>query len=387
MLTIKTTLTSASLAPRRSLLLALPALLAPGVTAPLTLSEFPSHHLLPPGFSPPLHEGPAPGASANWGLFKRRYLSAEGRLVDSDNGGVSHSEGQAWGMFLAVAMDDRAAFDQIMAWTRTNLAIRGDRLLAWRYRAFPNAGVDDLNAATDADLFHAWALLRAEQRWPNRGYQAMAQGVAADILRFACRQFDGRVLLMPGAWGFDHPNHLVLNPSYYVFPALEALAAAFPRMPWRAVLHEGERMMAQARFGQWDLPADWVTLRRRGGALQPEPGRGERFGYDAVRIPLYLAWSGRWDSPVLSRATRFWSEPAHPFLPAWVQLSTGAISPFAASGGVGAIQLLAAAAPSAPTQPARIPPRGADQGYYSGALALLAAVARAEAPSTARAAA
>jgi len=344
----------------------------------------PSYHLLPPGSSPLIDQGLAPATSAHWGLFKRRFLSAQGRFVDSDNGGISHSEGQAWGMFLAVAMDDRPAFDQIMAWTRANLAIRGDRLLAWRYRAFPNAGVDDLNAATDADLFHAWALLRAEQRWPGQGYRAMAQGIASDILRFACRQFDGRVLLMPGAWGFDHPDHLVLNPSYYVFPALEALAAAFPHTAWQALLHEGDRMMAGARFGQWQLPADWVTLRRRGGALQPEPGRGDRFGYDAVRIPLYLAWSGRWDSPLLSRTTRFWSDPAHPYLPAWVQLSTGGISPFPASQGVGAIQTLTGPSPRGLVAAPRIPSPAADHGYYSSALALLAAVARSEAPPMAR---
>lgn len=99
-------------------------------------------------------------------------------------------------MLLATIHDDRPAFERIFRWTRATLAIRGDRLLAWRYR--PVGGVDDINSATDADLFHAWALLRAEQRWPGQGYRALAASIAGDILRVSCRQVDGRVLLMPG---------------------------------------------------------------------------------------------------------------------------------------------------------------------------------------------
>ena len=30
-----------------------------------------------------------------WLLFKQRFLSPEGRIIDSDNAGISHSEGQA----------------------------------------------------------------------------------------------------------------------------------------------------------------------------------------------------------------------------------------------------------------------------------------------------
>ena len=38
--------------------------------------------------------------------FKTRLISPDGRVIDTFNGGVSHSEGQGWGMLMAVAFDD-----------------------------------------------------------------------------------------------------------------------------------------------------------------------------------------------------------------------------------------------------------------------------------------
>jgi endoglucanase len=313
--------------------------------------------------------------STPWGQFKQRFLASSGRIIDTGNAGISHSEGQAWGMLLATIHDDRPAFDRIFRWTRSTLAIRGDRLLAWRFR--PLGGVDDINSATDADLFHAWALLRADERWPGEGYGNLALAVAHDILRVACRQIGGRVVLMPGAWGFDHSDHIVLNPSYYVFPALEALAAAMPHPAWPALIAEGERMLNESRHGRWLLPADWVVMRRRGGPIEPEPIRGDRFGDDAVRLPIYLAWSGRWQAPMLQQARRFWEDPTHPYQPAWVTLSDNRIAPYPASLGHAAIRHLV----QQPRSASSINPAfSADRGYYSNSLALLAAAAAAEAP-------
>ena len=91
-------------------------------------------------------------------------------MVDTANGGVSHSEGQGYGMLLAQSYGDRQQFDQLWAWTkRGNLQIRKDRLLAWRWRpsGSGDAGaVDDMNNASDGDVLVAWALL---QRGPVGG--------------------------------------------------------------------------------------------------------------------------------------------------------------------------------------------------------------------------
>jgi len=42
------------------------------------------------------------GADGDWESYKSRFLQPEGRIADTGRGGISHSEGQAFGMLLAV---------------------------------------------------------------------------------------------------------------------------------------------------------------------------------------------------------------------------------------------------------------------------------------------
>ncbi len=305
---------------------------------------------------------PAAAQQAAWALFKSRHLAADGRVVDDGNGGISHSEGQSWALFLAAKLDDRAAFLRVLSWTQANLARRADALLAWRWR--PGLGVDDLNNATDADLYRAWALALAEERWPGEGHGAAARAVARDILRLTVRRVGGRHLLLPGSWGFEGPAHLDINPSYYVFPAFAALDRLLPDPAWAALRADGLSMLADTAAGAWGLPPDWVRVPRAAGPLLNVPGRAPRFGYDAVRVPLHLLWAGEAMHPAARAAHAFWHAPSHPFMPAWVDLRDGRTSPYPAGPGVRSIAArLAGAAP----EPGHLRGR-----YYDLALRLLA---------------
>jgi endoglucanase len=46
-----------------------------------------------------------------WRAYKLKFVSEAGRVVDTANGMVSHSEGQGYGLLLAVAAGDRSTFD------------------------------------------------------------------------------------------------------------------------------------------------------------------------------------------------------------------------------------------------------------------------------------
>ena len=94
-----------------------------------------------------------------WQQWQRRYVSF-GRVIDAQQGGISHSEGQGHGLLLAQAHSDRQAFDEIDAWTRQHLAIRDERLMAWKWQLGPGNNIAEWHNATDGDLFRAWALLR-----------------------------------------------------------------------------------------------------------------------------------------------------------------------------------------------------------------------------------
>ena len=80
--------------------------------------------------------------------WRNRFLAPEGRVVDTNQGGISNSEGQGYGLLLA------QAFELIVSWTASHLAIRQDALTAWRWD--PHAGPDRSGeTATDGDLFRA----------------------------------------------------------------------------------------------------------------------------------------------------------------------------------------------------------------------------------------
>ena len=107
-----------------------------------------------------------------WRAFVARAMQADGRVFDASTPAQqSTSEGQSYGMFFALVANDRANFDRMLGWTRTNLAggnfdETSVRLPAWQWGRRPDGswGVLDANAASDADLWMAYSLLEAGRR-------------------------------------------------------------------------------------------------------------------------------------------------------------------------------------------------------------------------------
>jgi endoglucanase len=318
---------------------------------------------------------PAADVLADWQDFARRFVTAEGRVVDSANGGISHSEGQGAGLLFALRADDQARFAKILAWTRGTLRRPHDSLLAWRYRPGAPAPVSDRNNATDGDLLVAWALADAAERWGVPEYRAQAATMARDLLRHAVIGFGGETVLLPGVEGFQKPDHLIVNPSYYVLPAFRALGRLVRAPEWRGLTAHGVALAETARFGRWGLPADWVALPRAGGRPALAPGWPPRFSYDALRVPLNLAWGGHVQGAAVRSAAAFWTAPSHRVMPAWVDLRTGHAAPYPADTGQRAIArlLVAAMRGTAGTEPM---PRAADaRHYYHAVLAMMSRLA------------
>ena len=244
---------------------------------------------------------------ALWQIWCDRYL-LDGRVADWQQG-ISHSEGQGYGLLLAQAAGDRAAFEQIEEWTQVHLAVRQDQLMAWSRRH--EDGRIDWHNATDGDLFRAWALLRADRDSGWTGHRDKALAIARDIAEL-CLASDPRApaewLLLPGAEARRAPDRVLFNPSYIMPRALRELgdAAGDPRL-LRAADH-GETVLAElAAAGRlWN----WVDV-AASGFLPPKEHRAT-WGYDALRIPLYLVWSGRGRHPAVAAALRKLEAGAQP---------------------------------------------------------------------------
>lgn len=314
---------------------------------------------------------PAGLDGAAWRDYRRRFVQPEGRVTDTGNKGISHSEGQGYGMVMAVAADDRATFDALWGWTRRTLMIRDDGLVAWRW--VPGEGVTDRNNASDGDILIAWALLCGAEAWRVEEYRTAAVAILQALAAAVVVEQAGLTVLLPGRDGFRRGDGVVVNPSYWVFPALRAFAALPGGEVWRRVADAGLVLLAKARFGALQLPPDWALLDAGGGVAPAEDFR-KQYGYDAVRVPLYLAWDGYADPyyfrPYAALVARSGGGP----VPATVSLPGGVTAQVPASVGMMAVYRLAcrmAAAGNTVT----VPPLGADEDYYSTTLFHLAALA------------
>jgi endoglucanase len=309
-----------------------------------------------------------------WDDWKNAFLQPDGRVADTAQKGISHSEGQGFALVLATAANDKTAFERIWSWTQAHLAVRPDGLSGWRWE--PGRGVTDSNTAADGDLFIAWGLARAAERFNQPALKDRAAQMARAIREKMV--VDGTpwgTVLKPGATGFDTPRGLVVNLSYWVFPAFEALHKVDPHPQWEALTRSGLRLAEIARFGRWGLPPDWLLLVN---PLEPSPTHPPRHGYDAARIPLYLHWAGYTgkaaDKARLEPFTRFWTQfRCESFLPAWTNVQDNSIDSYGAEPGVAAIRTLV----STGKPPAKALPMSA-QSYYSATLGLLVEVAARE---------
>lgn len=322
-----------------------------------------------------------PPADTDWQMYKSLFMSEQGRIIDSGNNNVSHSEGQGWGMLFAVNNNDQLTFEKLWEWTKTELQIRQDHLFAWRWEPAAEGEqavhVTDLNNASDGDLYIAWALQRAGEKWNRPDLTTEAVRILQDVRNLLIRQYADQTILLPGINGFEREDHLLLNLSYWIFPAFDEFNRIDPDPAWTKLRDSGITLIKQARFGQWQLPSDWIALSAN-GEISLTSDFPPRFSYDAIRVPLALLW-GDITQPELLKPYQSLVEHMHSInsKPAWVNLQDNSFAPYQASDGINGIILLASATYT-DKQSSDLPHVKPDQDYYSASLVMLTRQAVAE---------
>lgn len=289
------------------------------------------------------------GAKADdwWQRYRAAFLSPDGRIIDTGNGGISHSEGQGYGMILAFAANDRDAFSSIFQWTEQSLS-RGDvALYSWRYDPRETNPVADPNNATDGDMLIAWALALAGKRWKMQHYLDRSAQIRSAIRNRCVISRYGRLLLLPGIQGFVTPAGVTVNPSYFIWPALDTFAALDGQHVWGQLIADCEDLVRLAKFGPHRLPPDWLIVTGT-SQVAPAASHPPRFGFDAIRIALYSLMGMR-----LSLAAdigTYWRQrlAQQQPIPAWIDVVTGEEAPYPVSEGGAAIvgRLLGTAEPT-----------------------------------------
>jgi endoglucanase len=308
--------------------------------------------------------------------WRDRFMTTEGRIVDDANNNISHSEGQGYGLLLAVLAQDRAAFASIWGFTKREFLLRDDGLAVWRWDPGSTPHVADVNNASDGDVLIAYSLALAGERWNAPELTAAARDLATAIGRVLVKQTGDRTVLMPAAKGFgsdDRPDGPVVNLSYWIFEALPVLARLAPETDWRALGDSGRELVLAARFGPARLPANWISI--HSAAPAPALGFDQLFGYDAIRIPLYLIRAGLGDRSLLEPFARMGAAPSE--TPAVVNLADGHAAN--ALGDPGYRMIAATVACALERKPIPVSLRtSAPTNYYPSALHLLALAAVAQ---------
>jgi endo-1,4-beta-D-glucanase Y len=140
------------------------------------------------------------------------------------------SEGIAYGMLIAVYMDDQPLFDDLWKYALAHSAKAGSPgmapntqtiLMNWYIGADGNTGHDpDGNgAATDADEDMAWALVMADKQWGGQGslsksYTDTSKQLLNDIWMFEIQ--DSKLPKNGSGWGgWNSLNISYFAPAYY----------------------------------------------------------------------------------------------------------------------------------------------------------------------------
>ncbi|MHA1052207.1 glycosyl hydrolase family 8 [Enterobacter ludwigii] len=306
---------------------------------------------------------PLSQAGQAWESYKARFFTPEGRIVDTGNGNVSHTEGQGFAMLMAVANDDKTTFDKLWKWTDSTLKNKENGLFYWRYNPAESNPIADKNNAADGDVLIAWALLKADTRWHDKQYSAASDAITKALISHTVTRYAGYRVMLPGVQGFTLDGEIVLNPSYFVFPAWQAFASRSHSPVWGKLIQDGHRLLAKMGSGKARLPTDWVSLGST-GTLSPAKAWPPRMSYDAIRIPLYLAWSDK-KSPLLTPWRAWFGQFPREQTPAWVNVTTNEYAPYMMEGGLLAVRDLTMG------QPSGKPEITAKDDYYSASLKML----------------
>lgn len=196
------------------------------------------------------------------------------RVIDPQNNNVTVSEGMGYGLIFSVTANDQNQFEKL--WNYTKNYIDENGLMNWKIDQ--NGNVQGKGSATDADEDIAYALLLASKKWPKTTYFEDAKKMINAIKK---NEVSSEYVLLPGdKWG----NNTAFNPSYVSPSYYLDFGLMFPseKAYWEKVSKVNLDLLSKKANSKTGLLPDWINS----DSLVED--KNNKFGYDAVRVPLRL---------------------------------------------------------------------------------------------------
>jgi endo-1,4-beta-D-glucanase Y len=182
-------------------------------------------------------------------------------------------------------------FSGLWQWSKDHLRYRAeDKLLSWKWALQPSGeyALTDSNTVCDADQLVAFALYRADERWPGKGYAKEAETHARDWWRQCIFENNGRLYSDSSADGSRDIR--LMNPGYFRPEAYRYLAHKLPDLPLQRLVDDGYAFLDRV-YAQYGTMPDWTIL-GVDGSLQPAGqfvANTDTLGYDALQLIPNLA--------------------------------------------------------------------------------------------------
>jgi endo-1,4-beta-D-glucanase Y len=225
------------------------------------------------------------------------------------------SEGQSYGMMIAVQMNMQAEFDRLWRFAQQRMQFATNdawnRYFRWQGQVTVNGNAINVNfgqngPAPDGDEYFAAALYLADRRWGSNGginYEQEADAIATALLNNAGNG-QGRVPIIDAqsnmvvffpqgnSAGFSDPSYHL--PAFYELFAQDGNPADANR--WRQIANVSRQFFVQSANPNTGLHPDYANFNgspNTGGNGQTH----DQFRFDAWRVPMNMAIDYAWTGP------------------------------------------------------------------------------------------
>lgn len=228
------------------------------------------------------------------------YESGDGAYILDVAANDVRSEGNSYGMMIAVQMDRQAEFDAIWSWAKAHTR-RSDGLFAWQTSPTGNILAD--YPAPDGDEYFATALIFASKRWGG-DYASEAKSLLSAIQR---REFNSSYNLVN--FGPDAPSNGYTDASY-MLPAFYEVWACFDtgnQSFWKTAASSARSFFQKNTNSSTGLAPDYAEF---SGAAR----NGSNFGPDAWRVAMNIMMDHHffgvdsWQTTYAARLAAFWTK-------------------------------------------------------------------------------
>jgi endo-1,4-beta-D-glucanase Y len=225
-----------------------------------------------------------------YNLWKSTFVSGD-HVIRPENGNDTVSEGQAYGMLIAVNMNDKDLFDKLYGYWKSHAYTGGSTLMNWCIPGGNGSCSASGGSATDADEDTAFALLQADKVFGGGTYKSDAMNMIKEIWS---KDMDGGGTNLPkGGSNYQSPTGSgglqITNASYFAPAYYKAFKAAGDTNPWDSVVTAVYAAVNGTIAGTYGLIPAWCGSTCKSPASNGDPlGNDVNYQYDSHRIPMRI---------------------------------------------------------------------------------------------------